>query len=63
MKENFVNQLIISIFHIILTTTHNLCDIVKTTYILEQMEYHNIYENHLFRLQQIKKIFHMGDFE
>jgi hypothetical protein len=52
MKDNFANQLIISLFRTILTTFFNLCSMVKTTYILKRMEYLIVYQitNFLFRI-------------
>jgi hypothetical protein len=38
MKDNFVNKLIISLFHTTLIIVINLYNIVKTIYILERME-------------------------
>jgi hypothetical protein len=39
MKDNFVNQLIISLFHTTLIAFLNFCNMVKTTYILERRDY------------------------
>jgi hypothetical protein len=39
MKNNFINSLIISLFHITLILFFNLCNIVKTIYILKLNEY------------------------